>query len=477
VGQERKWLGLAYLAGDLAAAEAAFFTAVLLRYGQFHPIPPFFSGFSYLFYALLVPALYLSVLWSFGLHRLRVPTAQGLIKSVFVLTVLVTVLPFYFRGFAFSRIVILSFCTLTLFYGLLWRFVFQLLLYFPAGSHLVRERVLLVANGGRLPELVKALGESFNGNFEIVALAAEPEPPEGAAADSLAEELVSFDSVPEIAASKAVDVVLLDPEGINPERWLALAEQLAEVGLGLRILSARQPEIPFPLRPGGLNAADELNLLAEPISSLQSLVKRLLDILVAVPVLLAASPLMLVVALAIRLSSPGPILYRQERVGKNGVPFTLYKFRSMIHEAEQGTGPVWAESDDRRIVPGLGHFLRRTGLDELPQFWNVLAGRMSLVGPRPERAFFFDSFPQLYRGRLAVKPGLTGLAQISGRQEMSVEQKVRYDLYYIRHYSLAMDVEILWRTFVMLALQEWRALFPGKKRSEPSNNEQDSGTA
>jgi exopolysaccharide biosynthesis polyprenyl glycosylphosphotransferase len=476
VGQERKWLGLAYLAGDLAAAEAAFFTAVLLRFGQFHPIPPFFSGLSYLFYALLVPALYLPVLWSFGLHRQRVPTAQGLIKSVFVLTVLVTVLPFYFRGFAFSRIVIFSFCALTLVYGLSWRFVFQLLLYFPAGSHLVRERVLLVANGRRLTELAQALSERSNGNFEIVALAAEPEPPDSAAADSLAEELVSFDSVPEIAASKAADVVLLDPEGMNPERWLALAEQLAEVGLSLRILSARQAEIPFPLRPGGLNAADELDLLAEPISSLQSLIKRLLDILVSVPVLVAASPLMVAVALAIRLSSPGPILYRQERVGKNGVPFTLYKFRSMVHEAEQGTGPVWAESDDRRIVPGTGHFLRRTGLDELPQFWNVLVGQMSLVGPRPERAFFFDSYPQLYRGRLAVRPGLTGLAQISGRQQMSVEQKVRYDLYYIRYYSLALDVEILWRTFVMLVLQEWRAIFPGKKRSEPGNNEQDIGS-
>ncbi|MBN2289241.1 MAG: sugar transferase [Candidatus Glassbacteria bacterium] len=477
MGRQRKWLGLAYLAGDLAAAEAAFFTAVLLRFSQLYPIPPFFSSLSYLFYALVLPALYLPVLWSFRVHRARIPSVQGLIKAVFVLAVLATVLPFYFRGFAFSRIVIFSFCALTLAYGLLWRFVFYLLVDLPIGSHLVRERVLLAATGRRLPELAEALRESADGAFEIVALAAEPAPAGGTSSGPLTEEVVSFDLVPEVAVARGADVVLLDPEGISPERWLALAEELARVDLGLRILSALEPEIPFPLRTGGVGTVEELNLLAEPISSFQALVKRSLDILVSLPVLVASSPLMLVLALAIRRSSPGPVLYRQERVGKNGVPFTLYKFRSMVREAESHTGPVWAQSDDKRIIPGTGHFLRRTGLDELPQFWNVLAGRMSLVGPRPERAFFFESYPQLYRGRLAVKPGLTGLAQISGRQQMSVEQKVRYDLYYIRHYSLALDIEILWRTFVMLILQEWRVLFSPRQTAAPDSDEQNKGPA
>ena len=474
---ERKWLGLAYLAGDLVSVEVAFITAILLRYGQFHPIPPFFSGLSYLFYCLLLPALYLPVLWSFGIHRARIPTVQGLIKSVFVLVVLVTVLPFYFRSFAFSRIVIFTLCALTLVYSLLWRFVFHLLLDLPFGSHLVRERVLLAAAARRLNELAKALGEGADSGFEIVALAVEPEPPCGPEADSLPEEVISFDRVPEVAVSRGADVVLIDPEGVSPERWLALAEQLAEVDIGLRILSSLEPEIPFPMRPGGLDAADGMNLLAEPLSSLQALLKRSLDILVSVLVLGVASPLMLAVALAIRRSSPGPVLYRQERVGKNGMSLTLYKFRSMVPEAENGTGPVWAESNDKRIIPGIGHFIRRTGLDELPQFWNVLIGQMSLVGPRPERAFFFESYPQLYRGRLTVRPGLTGLAQVSGRHGMNVEQKVRYDLYYIRHYSLALDIEILWRTLVMLVLQEWRAIFSGKEPEASADSKQDNGSS
>jgi exopolysaccharide biosynthesis polyprenyl glycosylphosphotransferase len=473
VRQERKWLGMAYLSGDLAAAEAAFITAIFLRFGQLYPIPPFFSWLSYVFYTLLLLVFYLPVLWSFGLHRERVPTVQGLIKSVFVLAVMVTVLPFYFRGFAFSRIVTFGFCALTLLYGLGWRFVFCLFLDLPIGSHLVRERVLLAANSLRLAQLAETLREGANGGFEIVALAAEPASVKAQDINSFPDEMVPFDRVAEIAVARGADVVLLDPEGINPERWLGLAEQLAEAGLGLRIISAQEAEIPFPLRTGGFGSAFELNLLAEPINSLQALVKRSLDISISLLVLVVASPLMLLIALAIRRSSPGPVILRQERVGKNGVPFTVYKFRSMVPDAERETGPVWAENDDKRIVPGIGHLIRRTGLDELPQFWNVLNGQMSLVGPRPERAFFFDTYPQLYRGRLAVRPGLTGLAQVTDRQEMSVEQKVRYDLYYIRHYSLALDIEILWRTFVMLVFQEWRVLFSRKKTTDSAVEKQD----
>ena len=118
---------------------------------------------------------------------------------------------------------------------------------------------------------------------------------------------------------------------------------------------------------------------------------------------------------------------------------------------EQKTGPVWSGPRDERVVPGVGAFIRRTGLDELPQFWNVLLGDMSLVGPRPERAFFFSSYPELFR---AVRPGLTGLAQLVYRESRDIRRKVSLDLKYIRNYSLAMDIEILWQTVVMLIKQE-----------------------
>ena len=456
---QRKWLGTFWYLADLLAAEGAFFTAIYLRYGELYPIPPYFSGFSYPFYSALLVLLYLPVLWGFRVGRERLPTVSGLFKSVFVLAVLVNVLPFYFKGYAFSRYVFLILCGLSFLYGLLWRFVVQLVLDRPWCARLIRERVILAAGAGRLRELAASLESGSAGRFEIVALAADGHEQSSEETRLEARPVVPFDKTAELASDYGVDVVFLDPEGINPARWLSLAETLAGRGIGMRLLSGLEFNPPLVVGSGPISAAETVEFVAGPITGFQALVKRALDIAVSLAVLVLASPLMLLIVLAIRLKSRGPVIYAQERVGRHGLTFEIYKFRTMIHGAERETGPVWSRGDDRRIVPGIGHFLRRTGLDELPQFWNVLTGKMSLVGPRPERAYFFDTYPELYRGRLAVRPGLTGLAQVSCRQTTSVTQKVRHDLYYIRNYSLALDIEILWQTSVMLVVQEWNALF------------------
>ena len=456
---QRKWLGTFWYLADLLAAEGAFFTAIYLRYGELYPIPPFFSRSSYLFYSALLIFLYLPVLWAFRVGRERLPSVAGLFKSVFVLAVLVNVLPFYFKDFAFSRYVFLVLCGLSFIYGLLWRFAVQLMLDQPWCARLLRERVILAAGAGRLKDLAASLESVSTSRFEIVGLAAEgsERPAEETARE--ARPVVPFDETAALASASGADVVFLDPEGINPARWLSLAETLAEGGVGMRLLSGLEFNPPLVVGSGPISAAETVDFAAGPITGFPALVKRALDISVSLALLVLASPLMFLIVLAIRLKSPGPVIYAQERVGRQGLTFEIYKFRTMVHGAELETGPVWSSGDDRRIVPGIGHFLRRTGLDELPQFWNVLTGRMSLVGPRPERAYFFDAYPELYRGRLAVRPGLTGLAQVSCRQTTSVAQKVRHDLYYIRNYSLALDIEILWQTSVMLVVQEWKVLF------------------
>ena len=452
--------GKAYLALDLAAAEAAFFSAVMIRFGGLYPIPPFFDWTSYLFYAVLVPLIYLPVLVSFSVHAERLPQVQSLLKSVFVVTVVATLLQFYFRGFAFSRIVTFSFCALTLAYGLLWRFVFQIWLDSGISDGIFRERVMLVALGGRLEKIAEAVSIGRNRNLEVVGLAAEGEiENENSLKASLSLNCIdSIEKVPEIAAGSGVDVVLLDPEGIRPERWIELAGQLRRRSISLRIISTAEPDLPFSVIPSGLDPLSQSDLTAAPVRGFNRIVKRTMDVFISFFILVLLSPLMLVVALLIKIKSPGSAFYAQERIGRDGVPFRLYKFRTMVADAEKSSGPIWARENDSRVIPGIGSFLRRAGIDELPQFWNVLRGEMSIVGPRPERAFFFDSYPQLYRGRLAVKPGITGLAQINGR-DFEVEKKVRYDLFYIRNFSLALDVDIIWRTTAMLVLQEWRILF------------------
>lgn len=189
------------------------------------------------------------------------------------------------------------------------------------------------------------------------------------------------------------------------------------------------------------------------------LAKRGGDVAMALVGLALAWPAMLLTALAVRLSSRGPVLYTQERVGADGEPFTLYKFRSMRTDAESSTGPVWAQKDDPRITP-VGRFLRRTRLDELPQLFNVLLGDMSLVGPRPERPVFVAELEQqipYYGLRHVVKPGVTGWAQINYPYGSTVEdalQKLQYDLFYIKNQSLPFDLSILFTTIKTVVLRK-----------------------
>jgi exopolysaccharide biosynthesis polyprenyl glycosylphosphotransferase len=188
----------------------------------------------------------------------------------------------------------------------------------------------------------------------------------------------------------------------------------------------------------------------------QNLLKRIFDIAFATGLLVLFSPLMLVTAIAIRLNSKGAAVFRQDRVGREGTEYQLYKFRTMVADAEKDTGPVLAQECDPRIT-GVGRLLRATRIDELPQLFNVLIGNMSLVGPRPERQFFVNAFRERlpeYDLRLAVKPGITGLAQVAGSYSTPVEEKVKFDLLYISDYSLMLDIWIVLMTIPVIFQRE-----------------------
>ena len=179
------------------------------------------------------------------------------------------------------------------------------------------------------------------------------------------------------------------------------------------------------------------------------LVKRIMDIVLSALALIVLAPLMLLIGLAVKASSRGPVFFRQRRCGLNGRPFDMLKFRSMPVDSESESGPVWAKKGDNRATP-LGKFLRKTSLDELPQFLNVLKGDMSVVGPRPERPEFIEKFritiPN-YMARHAVKCGITGWAQVNGwRGNTSLRKRIQYDLYYIVHWNPWFDLRIMWMT-------------------------------
>jgi lipopolysaccharide/colanic/teichoic acid biosynthesis glycosyltransferase len=182
-------------------------------------------------------------------------------------------------------------------------------------------------------------------------------------------------------------------------------------------------------------------------------VKRALDVVLAATGLVVGSPVLLAAIAAIRIESPGHPIYRQRRVGRGGRQFDLYKLRTMVHGAEHvGAGMAVNEGDPR--ITRVGAFLRRTSLDELPNLVNVLRGEMSIVGPRPTIPVQVQQYTERQRGRLAVKPGITGWAQINGRASLPWSERIELDLWYVEHWSLALDLRILGRTLSLLARGE-----------------------
>jgi Undecaprenyl-phosphate glucose phosphotransferase len=224
-----------------------------------------------------------------------------------------------------------------------------------------------------------------------------------------------------------------------------LSQTLAEV----RLVADVPALAGLSLTTSNLDGLPVIGLRESPHFGLNVVVKRGMDIILSLLALLILWPFMLLIAWLVKLTSPGPIFYRQERCGLNGKPFQMLKFRTMRVDAEQQTGAVWAKKNDDRRTP-LGAVLRKTSLDELPQFINVLKGDMSLVGPRPERPVFIQQFTKTipnYMARHCVKAGITGWAQVHGwRGNTSLRKRVQFDLYYITHWTPWLDLRILWMT-------------------------------
>jgi Undecaprenyl-phosphate glucose phosphotransferase len=247
-----------------------------------------------------------------------------------------------------------------------------------------------------------------------------------------------------------VDTVFLALPLEAHQTMLAVLKDVGRSVADVRVVPDLLQHITFRVGVEDLDGLPVVHLTQVPLTGWMSLVKRTLDLSIAGVALVLLSPLFAAVALAIRLSDRGRVFYRQERMGLDGRPFQILKFRSMVEGAEEETGPKWATEDDRRVTP-LGRVLRRWSIDELPQLVNVLRGEMSLVGPRPERPEFVrefkERFPQ-YMVRHRVRSGMTGWAQVHGwRGNTSLSKRIEYDLYYIENWSLSLDLKILWRTF------------------------------
>ncbi|HQF41830.1 MAG TPA: sugar transferase [Ignavibacteriaceae bacterium] len=222
-------------------------------------------------------------------------------------------------------------------------------------------------------------------------------------------------------------------------------------GVNLKIVPDLYEILSGQARTSQIYGMPLIDIMPELMPEWEKKLKRLMDIFISFLILVLSSPITLLTAVAIKIDSKGPVFFKQERLGQNGKPFNVIKFRSMIQDAEKYTGPVWSKKDDPRVTR-MGKFVRKVRIDEIPQMFNVLKGEMSLVGPRPERAYFVEKLSQeipYYRRRLKVRPGVTGWAQIKHKYDESIEDvkiKLKYDLFYIENMSLRMDFKILLRT-------------------------------
>ncbi len=245
--------------------------------------------------------------------------------------------------------------------------------------------------------------------------------------------------------------VILVPEPEQREHIPSIISRLANLKVGIKILPDLTDTLYGHVRTAQVRGVPLIDVFPDMLSPWERAVKRLLDLIASLLALIICVPLFILIGLCIKIDSKGPVLYAQRRVGRGGKTFTLYKFRSMVLDAEAKTGPVWAGKDDPRITK-VGNILRKLRLDEFPQFMNVLKGDMSLVGPRPERPAFVNDFRStipLYERRLNIKPGITGWAQVKHKYDESltdVKDKLQYDLFYLENMSIALDLKIIFST-------------------------------
>ena len=345
---------------------------------------------------------------------------------------------------------ITALCLVTTILG--WRIAFEW-----ANRHVApRERLLLVGTTKGAVDLARELYERADLGVEIVGFI-DPDPNRLGAAVINPGVVGTIEDIPTLVRAMSVDrvvVSLADARGTLP------MDKLLEMrldGVTFDHMATVYEEYTGKIAVENLRPSWLIFSSGFRKGRLLLTGKRVLDVFAATAGVILALPLMILVALAVRLDSAGPVLYRQQRVGQHGRLFNLFKFRSMRQDAEAKTGAVWCAEGDPRITR-IGRFIRRTRLDEIPQLWNVLRGDMSLVGPRPERPEFVESLAReipFYGQRHTVKPGLTGWAQVSYSYAGSIDgtmEKLQYDLFYIKNLSLPLDLFIMFCTAKIVLL-------------------------
>ncbi len=453
-------LGLVFLVCDLLVTAAAWLVAYWLRFTFWpapHGIPQLRSVLASLPMVLLWAAVAYRVCGLYEIHRLRrLPYELGVVcRAGLLLGLLAAATAFYRRDvyesrLAFAMFLLVDVMLLTAARRIVWR-----MLRYLRKCGLNYGRAVVVGTGRHAQKVAQTIINNQWTGLEAVGFVDRPAKAQPAQLPLLG----GLDQLEAIVQQYDIDHVFIalpaSRYGELAEVYRALCNVFAEVQL--------VPDVPnlagMRLQMLEIDGLSFLSLRENPQRGWMRWAKRAFDVALAAAGLVLLAPLMVGLAVAVRLTSPGPVLFRQKRIGYGGRPFEMLKFRTMRVDAEQQTGAVWAVRNDPRCT-WLGRIMRRWSLDELPQLFNVLVGDMSLVGPRPERDVFVEKFRKqlpTYGQRHQVQAGMTGWAQVRGwRGNTSLRRRLECDLYYVNHWSLWLDLRIILLT-VLLGLRHRNA--------------------
>lgn len=350
---------------------------------------------------------------------------------------------------AISRIFVATSFLTTLLTILSWRYVFYYALSHSDWQERITQRVAFIGWSSDAESLTRAILHDKNHPYSVYGVITTP-----ATESQVSRDQHRLGSVADLDATldrHLIDIIVVADTELPRDQLGQVAAICERRYVDFKVIPSFFQVFVSSLRMQTVSGVPLLGIEQIPLNSLPNqMMKRAIDIAGALAGMTLSAPIMLVFAILVRRESPGPVLYRQVRTGLHGGLFTIYKLRSMRPDAEAGTGPQWAVAADPRRLK-VGAFMREWNLDELPQFWNILIGDMSLVGPRPERPELIKQFEHdipHYNPRHEVRPGLTGWAQVNGlRGNTSLVERIRFDLYYIENWSLWFDIQIMILTF------------------------------
>jgi len=445
------------IVADVVSIVAAFSTAYYIRFAgwiiPFHnDIPSFYDYFRAI---VVVIPVYLFMFRSYRLYEAerqirRIYELLNVTKALTISIIFIMALTFIYREFSYSRIVLSFAWLLSILFCCTSRY-FLIQFEYHIHRNRNRHRALIVGINQSTRNLISWAKQNPHYSRDIIGIISSGD----ASQEKHLQEvpiLGSLLDLNEVLSNHEIDEVIVADPSLPRETVTDLMLKCENRLIKFKLVADFYGLITHHVDVEYVSNVPLLGLKALPLDDpWNRIVKRSFDIALSGFSLIFLSPFFLIISILIKLTSKGFFIYAQERVGRDGQPFDLYKFRTMVMNAEEEMGPIWAEKNDSRITQ-VGRFLRRSNLDELPQLWNVLKGEMSLVGPRPERPHFVqrlrDQIPR-YMSRHMIKSGLTGWAQIHGlRGNTSLEERIKYDLYYMENWTLMMDVEIIFASIL-----------------------------